>query len=307
MKNLYYLILILFFACSKDDSEITTIPEPIQTNTFGLSVNGAKIAETITEINAYYLCDEQIWINVFSVKNNVKSELFSMYLDKKGNLEFAKFVDKSDSFSQSYQTADFIPASTLNIDEFQFTENKLLKIKFSGNLLKQVYNFNNLSESKKINGTIEVNKFGKSECNVFNDFINLNNEIKFTDISRTQQDTKPELTVTYEANSIHGYAIQFKNFTKFIPDMPLGTYYFNDLSKSEKIEFRKYIGIPKVFYSSIYLPNDWKFYDTAGSFTIVEKKQINGKLVVKLNLNFTAKYKGVIEYSFSNAEYETVM
>ena len=87
--------------------------------------------------------------------------------------------------------------------------------------------------------------------------------------------------------------------------IPLGTYSFSNNSTTEKIEFRKYVGLPKSFSTSIIIPSDWILYETQGSFTIVEKTIINGFQVVKIKLNFTASQNGIVEYTINNADFIT--
>lgn len=305
MKKLLLLLNVLvFMSCSSQKEEEILIVEKKSTNKIELQINGQKIDENIIDINSYYICDEKIYVDVSSKIGNVTSKLFTLELLRNGELSFAKFVDKKTAPTYTFSTADFIPSSTFSIDDFEFVENKKLKIKFSGTLFKQLYNLNNVSETLQISGTIEINEFGKSICNIFNDFINLNEQIKFTDISRSYQETKPNLTVWYESNSLGGFKIEFRNFTKFLQNMEIGTYNFNSLSSTERIEFKKYTGIPK-YFGGYFLPNDWKIYSTNGSFTIVEKRIVDGQQVVKIKLNFTASYNGIVEYDFKNAEFET--
>lgn len=111
--------------------------------------------------------------------------------------------------------------------------------------------------------------------------------------------------VRYEGTSLNGYNVIFKNFNQNLLQMPLGTYSFSDNSVSEKIELRKYIGLPKSFSTTFLIPNDWILYETQGNFTIVEKTIINGFEVVKLKLNFTATRNGTVEYTFINSEFLT--
>ena len=266
-----------------------------------------KLTENRHQISASYTCNENLWVSLFSTPPNKEGgQLFSIGLLRTGEITSITFVDKSQQFDQIYRSADFIPSSTLTIEEFDFVENVHLKIKFSGTVHKEKNNLFTPSETLQIRGTITIKDFAKSTCAVFKDFIKLNNQLNFSNISRGHQETQPNWTVSYSANSLNGFNISFKNFTKFIPNMPLGTYNFNNLSSSEKIEFRKYTGPAQSVTQSIVEPL-WQKYDTNGSFTIIEKTQINGFLVVKLKLNFTASLNGIVVYNFQNAEFETVM
>ena len=307
MKNSLVLFTIFFLSCSPNKEEEILILEQKPANKVELKINGEKITDEIIDVSSFYICDEKINVSVKSKKGTVTSELFTIEILRNGELSYAKFVNKKSFSNEEFSTPDYIPSSTIRIEEFEFVANKKLKIKFGGTLLKRIYNLKSNSESIEINGIIEINEFGKSTCNTFNDYIKLNDQIKFSDITRTEQESSANLSVRYESNSLNGYNIQFKNFTKFLTKMSLGTYYFDDLSNTEKLEFRKYIGIPKCFGTHTIIAEDWKLYSTNGSFTIVEKTMIDGRLVVKLKLNFTATYNGIEEYNFTNAAFETTL
>lgn len=307
MKKIFLLGAFLFLNCSSDKEDQILNPEQKLTNKIDLKINGKKLIENFIDVSSFYMCDEKIYINVKSLKNGIVSELLTIVLLSNGELVYTNFIDKSSSTNSVFSTADFIPNSTINIEDFQFIENKKLKLKLSGTLLKRINNINAISETLQIDGTIEINNFGKTNCNIFNDFIKLNEQIKFLDIQRSYQDSQTNLIVSYESNSLNGFNIKFKNLTNFLQNMQIGTYTFNNLSSTEKIEFRKYIGILKNFGAHHYIPTDWKVYSTNGSFTIVEKTRINGRQVVKVKLNFSASYDGIVEYNFTNSEFETTL
>jgi hypothetical protein len=121
-----------------------------------------------------------------------------------------------------------------------------------------VFNVNDTSETITVTRDIKIKEFGVSICNVFKDFIELNNEIIFLDVVRKSQAINQNITVSSESTSLNVESIQFKNYNQFIKDMPLGVYNFESLSNTEKIELKKYIGIPKYFSSNTGIPNDWK-------------------------------------------------
>ena len=133
----------------------------------------------------------------------------------------------------------------------------------------------------------------------------MNNNIKFSNITRINDNNLTSSSIRYEGNSLNGYNINIKNLNQNLPDLPLGTYSFSNNSTTEKVEFRKYVGLPKSFSTSIIIPSDWILYETQGSFTIVEKTLINGFKVVKIKLNFTASHNGIVEYTINNADFIT--
>jgi hypothetical protein len=161
------------------------------------------------------------------------------------------------------------------------------------------------NETITIEGNVEIKKFIDSQCNTFVNYMTLNNNIKLSDISRINQNNQQNLIVRYEGTSLNGYNIILKNLNQNLMEMPLGTYSFSNNSINEKIEFRKFIGIPKSFSTTTLIPTDWTLYETQGSFTITEKTIINGFQVVKLKLNFTATKNGTVEYIFTNSDFIT--
>ena len=238
-------------------------------------------------------------------KNNVTGDLIVFNLTKQGELKSIYFADKSGEFRKDYYSADFIPSSTITISEFEFVENTKLKFKFNGQLFKKKYNLNQQNETIEIEGNVEIKKFSENICNTFVNFITLNNNIKFSNITRINDNNLTSSSIRYEGNSLNGYNINIKNLNQNLPDLPLGTYSFSNNSTTEKVEFRKYVGLPKSFSTSIIIPSDWILYETQGSFTIVEKTLINGFKVVKIKLNFTASHNGIVEYTINNADFIT--
>lgn len=226
-------------------------------------------------------------------------------LTKHGELKSVYFADKSGEFRKDYYSPDFVPSSTVTISEFEFIENTKLKFKFNGQLFKRKYNLTLQNETVQIEGNIDVKKFSKNKCNTFLNFITLNNNIKFSNITRINENNLPSPAIRYEGFSLNGYNINIKNLNRNLPDLPIGTYAFSNNSKTEKIEFRKYIGLPKSFSTIYIIPSDWILYETQGSFTILEKSTMNGFQVVKIKLNFTASRNGIIEYTFNDADFIT--
>jgi hypothetical protein len=304
-KILILLIIILNISCSNDlinDEDISVIENP---NKISLNINGLSTTENISEISSYFSCDRDLNVTVTSKRNNVTEDLIAINLTKDGKLKSVYFADKSGNFRQDYYSPDFIPSSTITISEFEFIDNTKLKFKFSGQVFKKKYNFLAPNETITIEGNVEIKKFIDSQCNTFVNYMTLNNNIKLSNISRINQNNQQNLIVRYEGTSLNGYNIILKNLNQNLMEMPLGTYSFSNNSINEKIEFRKYIGIPKSFSTTTLIPTDWTLYETQGSFTITEKTIINGFQVVKLKLNFTAVKNGTVEYIFTNSDFIT--
>lgn len=304
-KIIILLVIVLNFGCS-NDSIITENTELIENpNKIDLKINGLNSDENIVEVSSYFSCDRDLNVTVTSKRNFVTDDLLVMNLTKEGILKSVYFADKSGHSRQDYYSPDFIPSSTITISEFEFIENNKLKFKFKGLLFKKKYSLTQPNETIQIDGNVEIRNFTKSICNTFVNSINLNDDIKFSNISRIDDNNIPNALTRYEANSLNGYNINIKNLNQNVLDLAIGTYSFANNSVNEKIEFRKYIGLPKSFSTSYLIPSDWILYETQGSFTVVEKTKINGFEVVKVKLNFTASQNGVVEYTINNADFIT--
>jgi hypothetical protein len=308
MKKILCLIsVLLVLACANDDDvdvEIALSDPP--KNKIILLINGTEFSENIVNSSAFYSCNESLSISFSSKKNGVTSELLSIVLTKDGQIKYAHFVDKSFNYNKTYRTADFFPSTTLNIEEFEFKEEETLMFKINGTLLEETDNYLKTPKELQINAQIEINEFGKSICSYNKDFIRLNDNIYFTDISKISQNTSTNPSVRYNSNSLNGFNISFKNFNTSFKDIPIGSYNFNTNSVKEKIEFRKYIGIPKAFSTYIYLPSDWRLYESSGNFSIEEKVIIDNKMVIKGKINFSAFYNDTLEYNFKDADFQII-
>lgn len=306
MKQYLVLLLLIMAGCSSDDV-IDPVVEDQSKNTTNLSVNGKAITDNIVKTSAFYSCEETVSVSVRSKKENVTSSLLEIALLKTGELKYLKFTDKKENLQIDYQVADFIPGSTIMIEDFEFIEGEKLRLKFSGDLLKRTNNYFSTPETIDIDGSITIENFSKSICNVYRDFINLNDDITFLDIIKRSQGANSDRSVNYVSTSLDGYQILFNNFDQGLRDMPLGTYNFTDLSTTEKIELSKYIGSARVFSTSLLVPEDWKTFDCNGSFTIADKSYVDGSLVTTVLMNFTASFNGIVEYDFNNAVFKTAL
>ena len=140
-KILMLLIILLNISCSIDsisDENNSVVENP---NKITLKINGVNTTESISDISSSFSCDRDLNVTVTSKKNNVTEDLIVLNLTKNGELKSLYFADKSGNFRQDYYSPDFIPSSTITISEFEFSENSILKFKFSGQVFKKKYNF----------------------------------------------------------------------------------------------------------------------------------------------------------------------
>ena len=72
----------------------------------------------------------------------------------------------------------------MTISDFEFVENVSFKFRFSEQVFKRKYNLLHPNESIQINGNVVIKMFIKSICNIFSNFITLNNQMAFVNVSR---------------------------------------------------------------------------------------------------------------------------
>ncbi|MGJ1268966.1 hypothetical protein ACR78F_10830 [Sphingobacterium spiritivorum] len=304
-ENIIIVIIALLSSCSKGNLSEESTKVVKNLNSIELKINDINSIDHIVDVSSYYSCATDLSVKVTSKKNNVTEDLIVFNLTKHGELKSVYFADKSGEFRKDYYSPDFVPSSTITISEFEFIENTKLKFKFNGQLFKKKYDLTQQNEMVQLEGVVEINKFSKNICNTFVNYITLNNNIKFSNITRINENNLTSSGIRYEGYSLNGYNISIKNLDHNLPDLPTGTYSFSNNSVTEKIEFRKYIGLPKSFSTTYIIPSDWILYETQGSFTIVEKSIMNGFQVVKVKLNFTASINGIIEYTFNDVDFIT--
>lgn len=306
-KLISFLFLFISFSCSSDDETTPTITEePTSRNKIDLKINGLPPVNGIKDLTATFCCNDKITVSFdhwISTPNGLGygGTAFSLSLDKNGNLIGLWYKDYTHP-NNEFESAYFIPVSTLTIENFQFVENQLLKFKISGQIFKRTYNFFTAPETVNIDANIEIKDFITCTCSFFISKLTTNNSFKFHQITKTEQGTN----IRYEANTNNGYQIEFKNFNQYLSNMPIGTYTFNENSTTHRIDFRKFIGVPRAFYMTI-IPQEWLQYETSGSFEIFERYQVNGQTVAKVRFNLVAKENGVIVHVFNNGVFKTAM
>lgn len=130
--------------------------------------------------------------------------------------------------------------------------------------------------------------------------INTNDDFVFHSLTRSQQGNN----ISYFAYANSGYHIEFINFNENFRNMPLGVYSFDENTTTERIDFRKFVGVPRAFSLSI-IPQEWLKYDTSGNFEILERLQIGSETVTQIKFNLTAKENGAVIFEINDALIQT--
>lgn len=271
MKKILISFVIIFFltyGCSSDEETAIrdeTINIKRSNNKIDLKVNGQNPVNSIRNLNASFCCNSQLSVSFehwVSTSNGLGygGSAFNLNLDKKGNLIGLWYKDYTHP-NNEFSSALFTPTSTLVINDFEFTENQILKFNITGKIFKKSYNFFTKPEFVNIDADFEIKDFNKCICNTFISTITTNNNLNFYNITRTQQGDN----IKYESYTNNGYQIEFLNFNQTFNELPLGLYSFNENSTSHRIDFRKFTGVPRNFMFAIF-PQEWLKYETSGNF-----------------------------------------
>lgn len=308
LKTVLLLVFVCNFSCTSNDDEVNNeiIEEVPINNKMAFKVNGTNPVNGIRDLSATFCCDQIINVsfnhNFSSSNDSGWGSAFNLALNKQGKLISLWYKDHTHPNNEFYSPF-FTPASTLTIENFEFAENQILKFKIKGHIFKTTYDFFAKPESVFIDAEIEIKDFNRCSCNSFPNYLKANNDLIFNSFTRRTSGGK----VSYYDFSNNGYQIEFKNFNNYITKMPLGIYSFDEFSTTERIDFRKYIGVPRAFYRYEVIPQEWLKYETSGSFQILERTTINGQLITKVIFNLLAKENGVIVHNIKNGIFETHM
>ncbi len=300
------VVLLINYGCSSDSTNTEElIEEPISLNKINLKISDQPPTHSIRNLSASLCCNERLtisfdhWVDTGDGLGNGGSA-FNVSLTREGDLLGLYYKDYTHP-NNEFHSPFFTPTTTLSVSEFLFAENQSLHLKLSGKLFKPSYDFNAEPEFITIEADIEIKEFNDCSCGSFMSYIKANNNLSFYNISRSVQGNE----INYFANSNDGYQVEFNNFNEYFRDMPLGEVHsFDENATSERIDLRKFIGIPRAFSTSI-LPQEWLKYETAGNFEIIERRQINGEIISKIRFNLTAKENGVLVHEFNNVVFET--
>ncbi|MBZ9629754.1 hypothetical protein LB465_03100 [Salegentibacter sp. LM13S] len=308
MKNNYkllLLVLILIYSCNSDDIEEEIITEEPINNKIELKINGQPSPNRIRGLSASVCCSKALNISFDNLVDTENGNYYGgtgMYLELDTNGNLLSLWYQSYGPRKEYYSPFFDPTSKLNVTGFEFIENEILKVNVSGKIFRESYNFFDAPEAVTIDAEIEIKDFHTCNCNSYLSNISNFNDFIFDGLARRQQPND----ISYYANTNNGYQLEFLNFNETFKNIPLGVYVFDENSTSHRIDFRKFIGVPRAFQNSI-VPEEWLQYETSGSFEIIEKVQIGGELVTKIKFNLIAKENNEVVFEINNAILQTQM
>ncbi|MBC7864916.1 MAG: hypothetical protein IAF38_18215 [Bacteroidia bacterium] len=308
MKNLiFFLLVFLLIACKEDE----------------VNVSFTKLVELTVDNQSYMLVDEVVSSNencesVFVSASFVNAEKrkfrISFHLKKTGALTQAS-IDVYPEISgviEVLATPTFNPRSIFSVTNFKYdAASKYLYFEFEGEVMEENRRIDKLDipqARKYMKGKVEIKDVKTSNCSIdaLSKLSFSTDNLQFlTSITSARIQTNPvvpnRFTSAFYADN--GFKISFMNNDNF-GDVPLGTYTFTENTLENIIKFEKYIGIP--YYSQIGMVHeqDWKVYQTAGSYTIKEQLKVGTTKVTKGLLNLKVSDSGVFQYQLVDIPYE---
>ncbi len=287
------VIIATIFGC--DDNP----PKPY-VNSYEISINDGPVVRN----NAQFSMNESCGLIFLSPSIN-EEYVLEMELTDLGAIRKILLIGawpKKDN--ESYRSADFVPSSTFHIKNFKFDKaNRDLSFEFEGQLTDQRPNKN---KSITIKGKIEDKNLILAKCNGLLQKVtaSINGGAYRENMAYSVSEANGQ-TACFSFSE-NGYSLTL--FTPQAPkDMELKTYCFGKNSTTNLITFEKYIGPVKSsqYISPPKIDGEWEKFDYAGSFTLTEKVNSNGRIFAKgiFSLDVFDKNSNALVYSITNGEF----
>ncbi len=231
---------------------------------------------------------------------------------KNGSLHKATLVDFALTGGQNrFETADFNPVALMKITNFKYDEaTKYVHFEYSGEVIQVQYNPDDAHKTfprKYIQGVVTINDLDTSQCNAFLPTMQFETPaLVFTTTysngtSNTSLSSNPYFYRFYANN---GYRAIF-NLKDDFWDFEKGkTYNFDQSTIENRIDFQQYIGRLRATQTYDYAEIDWEKYQTAGNYTILEHKIVNGIKVTKGEMNLQVYDNGVLIHNIVKGSFE---
>jgi hypothetical protein len=100
----------------------------------------------------------------------------------------------------------------------------------------------------------------------------------------------------------NGFRALIKSKIK-LPNLAAGTYKFDQNTVENRIDFDQYVGIFRATQLLWVRDIDWKKYQTAGSYTILEHTTINEEKVTRGEMNLQVYDKGALIHNITNGKF----
>ncbi|VXB28770.1 conserved hypothetical protein [Flavobacterium sp. 9R] len=302
IKTIPLFIFLLLFSCTDDEDAIVvnqSVDVLIDNKQFQLINNDFLIVENCNDLFIDFIYDKP--------ENHF---MMSFILSKKGELKHISLLDfrRSSSF---YRTPDFNPLRLMAITNFKYDDiKKSIFFDFNGELIKTINGIQDMDTPKeklKIKGTVNTNNIKTEECSIFIPDLTFEiPELKFV-TTKINASFNPNISTNsyiFRYYSNNGYRILIKSKND-LWNLDKGVYPFNENSAENRIDLEQYIGIIRASDSGTYSRDiDWKKYQTAGSYTILEHVIINGQKVTKGEMNLKVYDNGVLIHTITKGKFE---
>jgi hypothetical protein len=298
------IVLLLFiWSCIKDEETNKVIEQSID-----LQIENEKFKI----VNESFVVNENcnsIFVSIIYDKGKKEPHfIFELSITKKGILKKVSYTRFGESTSP-FDTPDFNLKGLFTVDNFVYDDSsKNLSFNFSGELVKVETNTPMLDvpqKRKKINGKIMSNKVKATTCTSFTSDLHFetNNLTFATNFNSGSHD--PNLPVNqynFRFFSNNGYRAIIKskidlwNFDK-------GTYTFDQNTIENRIDLEQYTGIFRATQLLWIRPQDWKKFQTAGSYTILEHTTINDEKVTRGEMDLQVYDNGALIHNITNGKF----
>jgi hypothetical protein len=304
LKIISVLFLFFLFSCNNDETINKVIEQSID-----LQVENEKFRIENESFATNEVCNSISVSFIYDKGKDNPHFMFELSITKKGvirKISYTRFGESTNPFD----SPDFNPSGLLSIKNFEYDETKkFLHFEFSGELIEVESNFASLDvpqKRKKISGEVTVNKVIDNPCDSFvNDLSFETNTLKFSTFRSSGSHIPSLATNPYQFifNSENGYRLYIKS-NNDLWNLSKGTYTFDQNTIETRIDIEKYIGIFRASQTLYVRSQDFKKYQTSGSYTILEHVIINGAKVTKGIMNFQVFDNGVLQHNITNAKFE---
>ncbi|SHG59462.1 hypothetical protein SAMN05444372_107191 [Flavobacterium micromati] len=234
---------------------------------------------------------------------------------KNGALHKATLVDFSLTGGQNlFDTADFNPVALMKITNFKYDEaTNYVHFEYSGEVLQVISRSsaaaNGSFARRFIRGVVTITNLDDYKCNTFLPTMQFETSgllftgTNFFGTHNPSLSSNPYRHIFYSNN---GYRAIFSLKNNF-GNLDKGkTYSFDQSTIENRIDLQKHIGSFRATNSNYNPIEDWKKFQTSGSYTIKEQVIINGKKVTKGEMNLQVYDNGMLIHTITNGTFEGV-
>lgn len=303
VKILIPFFTLFLYSCTKDEIEKEQI-----TSSFEIKIDNDQFKFTNTTVGAIENC-ERLSVGVQSDKSAKENFTIVINLLKNGAINSVRLIDYRFG-NPIYETTDFKTNGLFTISNFKYDEvKKYLYFEYEGELLKVESDFNSLDKNqprKKIKGIVSINDIRSIKCDTFISQLNFTtNTLKFFSNKPFASYDSNLKTNPYQFSffSDNGYHTLIKSKVD-LWNLDKGTYTFDQNTLENRIDLEQYIGIFRATQLLWIRPQDWKKFQTSGSYTIKEHVIINGLKVTRGELNLQVYDNGMLLHSITKGTFE---